>query len=273
MSTLYLVATPIGNLEDITYRAVRVLSEVDCIACEDTRHSLKLLNHLTIKKPLISYHKFSEQKKSIQLLEKLDEGKNIALISDAGMPCISDPGAVICKLARQAGHNVTVIPGANAVTSAVALIGIDKGFCFLGFIPEKNKLKKEMLENVKNLSVPVAFYSSPYDINSNIKDIYNIMGNREVFAVKELTKMHEKIYEGNLENFEIENPKGEFVLVIMPSEEENFLNHLSIKEHVEHYLKNGYTKKDAIKLTAKDRDVNKNVVYQEMLNLGVKNVK
>lgn len=266
MSTLYLVATPIGNLEDITYRAVRILGEVDFIACEDTRHSMKLLNHLEIKKPLISYHKFSEQKKSVELLNKLDNGKNIALVSDAGMPCISDPGAVICKIAREAGHTVTVIPGANAVTSAIALIGIDTGFCFMGFIPEKNKLKKEIFENIKTLNVPVAFYSSPYDINSNIKDLFKVLGDREVYAVKEISKMHETIYSGKLESFEIENPKGEFVLVVMPSTEENELNSLTIKEHVEEYLKNGYTKKDAIKMTAKDRGLNKNIVYQEMID-------
>lgn len=269
MSTLYLVATPIGNLKDITLRALEVLKSVDVIACEDTRHSIVLLNHYEIKKPLISYHKHNENVRSDEILNYLKEGKNVAVISDAGSPVISDPGAVIVKKAREEGYSITVVPGASAVVSAVSLAGIDTGFTFIGFLPDKKKLRDELLESIKKSRYPLVFYVSPHDINSDAKDIINVLGDRKALIVKEITKIYEKVDETVLSEIKYENPKGEFVLIVMPEEisEEDFSG-LSVREHIIKLMKEeNLNKKDAIKAAAKSRGVNKNSVYKEVTDI------
>lgn len=268
MSTLYLVATPIGNLSDITFRAIETLKAVDIIACEDTRHSIVLLNHYEIKKPLISYHHYNEKVRSEELLKLLGEGKNVAIITDAGSPCISDPGAVIVKLAREGGYDVKIIPGASAVISAISLVGIDSGFTFLGFLPIKKSQRDELLLKYKISNLPIVIYSSPHDINNDAKTLYDNFGNREIYVVKELTKIYESVTLLNLMDFQIENPRGEYVLVVMPSTEEDPLIKLSIREHVETLIRDyDMTKKDAIKKVADIRGMNKNAIYQEVIDI------
>lgn len=266
--TLYVVGTPIGNLKDITYRAVETLSSVDVIACEDTRVSLKLLSYYNVKKPLISYYKQKEREGSEKIISRLKDGKNVALITDAGMPCVSDPGAILVSECRKAGLKVEIVPGASAVVSAVALAGItSRGFTFLGFLPEKRKDKEELVKDFKFSSEPVVFYVSPHEINDDAKFLYESFGERQVFVVHELTKMFESVEEQNLSSFSIPSPKGEYVLIVMPSTGRNALNDLSIADHVRHYMQSGMTKKDAIKRTASDRNVDKNTVYSEVLDL------
>ena len=266
--TLYVVGTPIGNLKDITYRAVETLSSVDVIACEDTRVSLKLLSYYNVKKPLISYYKQKEREGSEKIISLLKDGKNVALITDAGMPCVSDPGAILVSECRKTGLKVEIVPGASAVVSAVALSGItSRGFTFLGFLPEKRKDKEELVKDFKFSSEPVVFYVSPHEINDDAKFLYESFGERQVFVIHELTKMFESVEEQNLSSFSIPSPKGEYVLIVMPSTGGNALNDLSIADHVRHYMQSGMTKKDAIKRTASDRNVDKNTVYSEVLDL------
>lgn len=266
--TLYLVGTPIGNLKDITYRAVETLAAVDIIACEDTRVSLKLLSAYEIKKPLISYYKQKEKEGSAQITTALAEGKNVALITDAGMPSISDPGAVLVGECRRQGIKVEVVPGPSAVVSAVALAGIEaKGFTFMGFLAEKNKEKKEQIKDFVFSPFPLVFYSSPHNINEDAAFLCGELGDRKVYVVKELTKMFENATETCLKDFNIEEPRGEYVLIIMPSEGENPLNNLTIKQQVQHYMQSGLTKKDAVKRTASDRGLDKNSVYTEAIDL------
>lgn len=266
--TLYIVGTPIGNLKDITYRAVETLNSVDVIACEDTRVSMKLLNVYGIKKPLVSYYKQKEREGSEKIRELLNEGKNVALITDAGMPCVSDPGAVLVGECAKNGIKVEVVPGPSAVISAMALIGEEtKGFIFLGFLPEKNKEKKALVEEYSYVSSPLVFYVSPHDINDAAKFLFSELGNRKVYVVKEITKMFESAVEASLEDFYIAEPRGEYVLIVMPGEGGKALNSLSVREQVKHYMQSGLTKKDAIKRTASDRGVDKNSVYAEVLDL------
>lgn len=260
---LYLVATPIGNLKDITYRAVETLNSVDEIACEDTRRSLGLLNHYNIKKPLVAYHKFNEREAGEKLVEKLKSGKNIALITDAGMPIISDPGSVLVNLLVQNGLEFTVVPGACALVSAIALAGVDGSrFCFLGFLPDKANERAEYLEKYKNLDMTLIFYSAPHDIVRNIQSIYSVFGDRKAVAVKEITKIHETTERFSLKDGLKGEPKGEYVLLVEPSETQNPLLKLSPKEHLDFYLSKGFDKKEALKMTAKDRGVSKSELYK-----------
>ena len=187
--TLYLVGTPIGNLGDITFRAVETLKSVDFIACEDTRHTLKLLNFYEIKKPLISYYKQKENEGSEHLIELLSQGKNVALVSDAGMPCISDPGSVVARKARERGYAVTTVPGPTAVTSAAALCGLESGFAFIGFLPEKNKDAESLLSSYVSCPIPLVFYVAPHDLERTLSKLHAVLGSRKYHAVKELTKM------------------------------------------------------------------------------------
>ena len=267
--TLYLVATPIGNLEDITLRAIRILKEVDIIACEDTRHSMPLLAHYDIKKPLVSYYKQKEQEGSEYILNELENGKNIALITDAGMCCISDPGSVVCKKARENGYNVTVVPGPSAVVSAFALSGITEttGFCFLGFMPEQSKARNELIEKYKNIQVPLIFYMSPHNILKECKFLLDKLGDREIVVVKEITKIYETVTNTTLSNLNLDNTKGEYVLIVKPKEEDNSFGELTIEEHLKKYIELGMDKKEAIKKVAKERNLSKNEVYQEALKL------
>lgn len=268
MSTLYLVATPIGNLKDITLRALDVLNGVDIIACEDTRHSAVLLNHYNIKKPLISYHKHNERGRTEEIIKHLEKGQNVAIITDAGTPCISDPGALVVNEARDKGYKIEVIPGASAVISAVSLAGLQSSFAFIGFIPEKKKLREEMLGKYELLDIPLIFYSSPHNINNDGKNLYELLGNRKAYVIKELTKIYESVIQLELKDFPIENPKGEFVIIVMPAEKDDSMNSLTIKEHILELMNTqGINKKEAIKLVAKMRGINKNIVYQEGIGI------
>lgn len=263
--SLYLVGTPIGNLGDITLRALETLKTVDVIACEDTRHSLKLLNHYEIKKPLIACHMHNESGAADKIIELLSEGKNVALISDAGMPCISDPGAELVTKTRAAGLNVSVVPGATAVTSAMALSGINRrGFCFIGFLPDKKQIKN-LLEPYINIDIQMVFYSAPHDINDDLAVLHKFFGDRKIVVVKEITKMHESVVSGTLGAFNIEDPRGEYVIIV-----EGRVNVCEYPATVEAHYEENYLKlndkKEAIKATAKERGVPKDVVYKIVMN-------
>lgn len=265
---LYIVGTPIGNLGDITLRAIETLKTVDIIACEDTRVSLTLLNEYGIKKPLYSYYKHKEREGAKKLIGELLGGKNIALITDAGMPAISDPGAILVEEAHKNKIKVCVIPGASAVVSAIAMSGLQcKGFTFLGFLADKLKAKNAEVEPFIYSPLPLVFYCSPHSINSDAKFLFEILGDRKVYIVKEITKMFESMEIKNLNGFNIENPKGEYVMIVEGLQGESPLNSLSIVEQVQHYMQSGLSKKDAIKRTASDRNIDKNSVYIEALDL------
>ncbi len=260
---LYFVGTPIGNLKDISYRAVEVLAQVDEIACEDTRHSLGLLNAYGIKKPLTSYHKFNEREAGEKLIEKLKSGKNIALITDAGMPVISDPGNILTQMLVENGLEFTVVPGACAFVSALVLGGLDSSrFCFLGFLPAKSGERKEFLEKYKTLDVTLIFYSAPHDVKKDIESIYSIFGNRRAVAVKEITKLHERVERFDLKDNLCSEPKGEYVILVEGASVVNENLQLSEKEHIELYISRGMDKKEALKLVAKERGVSKSSLYK-----------
>ena len=265
---LYLVATPIGNLKDITYRAVEVLSSVDEIACEDTRRTAVLLNHYDIKKPLVSYHKFNERESGEKLIEKLKEGKNIALVSDAGMPVVSDPGAVLVNMLIENGLPYTVVPGPCAFVSALALSGLDgTKVCFLGFLPEKAGERTALLEKYKNLDLTLVFYSAPHDVEKDIKTLYSVLGDRNAVAVKEITKIHERAERFKLSEGLPTEPRGEYVLLVEKGEAENSLLSLGEREHIKYYMDMGYDKKEAVKEAARDRGVKKSDLYKFSIDL------
>lgn len=270
---LYMVATPIGNLDDITIRAIKVLNDVDIIAAEDTRHTLKLLNHLNIKKNLISYYKETEKIKSPILIEKLLEGKNIALVSDAGTPGISDPGEEIVKNAIENNIEIIPIPGASAFVNALICSGLStREFTFVGFLPTNNKEKKDKLEELKNENRTLIFYEAPHKIKNTLENILEIFGNRKIVLARELTKIHEEFIRNNISNIldNIDEIKGEFVILVEGTEkineEKKFLNSLSLEEHYKYYLNKNLDKKEIIKKIAKDRGKNKNEIYQYFIN-------
>lgn len=270
---LYLVATPIGNLDDITLRAINILKSVDFIAAEDTRHSLKLLNHLNISKPLISYHRHNEEIKSDILINKLLDGKNIALISDAGTPIISDPGEEVVKLALDNNIKVVPIPGACALINALISSGLDsKEFTFLGFLPLNKKNRKEKLNEIEKSPTTIILYEAPHKLLSTLQDLKNILYDRKIVLAKELTKIHESFISGTAEELLelISNPKGEFVIVIekcknLDTSNELFLNTLSLEEHYKLYESQGFSKNEIIKKIAKDKGVSKNEIYQKFI--------
>lgn len=269
---LYIVATPIGNLEDITLRALNVLKEVDLIAAEDTRHTLKLLNHFGITKPLISYHRHNEETKKDVLIDKLKNGENIALVSDAGTPGICDPGEEVIKQAIEEKIEIIPIPGACAFVNALICSGIDtKEFTFLGFLPINKKLRKEKLREIENSSKTMIIYEAPHKLKSTLEDLKGILEDRKIVLARELTKIHEEFIRGAVEDIiKIQdNLKGEFVIIIegktVSEESENELNSLSIEEHYNYYKKLGLEKKEIIKKIAKDRNVSKNEIYQLFL--------
>ncbi len=268
MTTLYLVGTPIGNLGDITLRAIETLKNVDVIACEDTRHSMGLLNYYDIKKPLIACHKFNERDSIEKIASLLDEGKDVALITDAGMPAISDPGAILVDGLKNRGYNIAVIPGPTALTSAVALSGIlNPVFTFIGFMPPKKKEKDELVVPFKNIQTNLIFYSSPYDINKDTEYLYKTLGNREFYVVKEITKIHESSIKYQLEDFHIDDPKGEYVLIVCPGEKVEEKPQGSIEEQLRQLLDNGVDKKEAIKQVSKNNKIPKDEVYKIAINL------
>lgn len=261
---LYIVATPIGNLNDITFRAVETLRSADIILCEDTRHSLILLDRYEIKKPLKAFHKFNAAKMLPEILVRLKEDQNVAYISDAGMPGVSDPGAELIRAAIDSNLKYTVIPGACAAVNAAVLSGMcEHGFSFCGFLPEKNSDRTKFLEKFRYAPLPVIFYISPHSLQKDIADIAAVLGNRKAAAVKEMTKIYEKITFFELEQGYPEEIKGEYVLIVEGKEKPNDLNALSVSEHVAYYIDLGMSKNDAIKQTAKDRSVPKNDVYRE----------
>ena len=260
---LYFVATPIGNLKDISLRALEVLKSVDEIACEDTRHTLGLLNAYEIKKPLFSYHKFNERESGEKIIEKLKSGKNIALVSDAGMPVVSDPGNILGQMLIEEGLEFTVIPGACACVSALVLGGLDASrFCFLGFMPQKSSERKEFLEKYKDLDMTLIFYCAPHDVKKDVESIYRIFGDRRAVAVKEITKLYERAERFNLKDGLPTEPKGEYVLLVEGGKKENENLNLSEKEHIEMYLAQGLAKKEALKRVAKERGVSKSDLYK-----------
>lgn len=271
MGTLYIVATPIGNLEDITLRAIRILNEVDLIAAEDTRHTLKLLNHLEISKPLISYHRHNEDVKSDILIEKLQDGKNIALVSDAGTPGICDPGEEIIKKCIELNINIVPIPGACAMINSLICSGIDtKEFVFLGFLPLNKKLRKIKLDEIEKSNKTIIIYEAPHKIETTLKDLKQILNSeRQITLAREITKIYEEFIRGNIDELleKVTDVKGEIVLIIEGNNivEENELNNLSLEEHYKFYEKQGYGKKEIIKLIAKDRNVNKNEIYKKFI--------
>ena len=268
---LYVVATPIGNLDDITLRAINVLQSVDLIAAEDTRHSLKLLNHLDISKPLISYHRHNEDVKTDILINELKSGKNIAVISDAGTPGISDPGEVVIKKCIDENIKVIPIPGACAMINALICSGIDtKEFEFLGFLPLNKKNRNAKLEEIKNANKTIILYEAPHKIKTTLNDLKNILENRKVVLARELTKIHEEFIRGDVNNLieQTENIKGEIVLIIEKNNNvqiENKFEGLTLEEHYKYYEKQGLDKKEIIKKIAKDRNVNKNEIYMKFI--------
>lgn len=265
---LYIVGTPIGNLKDITLRALETLKNADAVACEDTRRTLALLNAYDIKKPLVSYHKFNEKECGEKLLRRLQAGENIALVSDAGMPLISDPGAALVRMLIENGVKFTVVPGPTAFVSALALGGLDcSRFCFLGFLPEKKAEREALLKKYKNAEDTLVFYCAPHDVGKTVSALYAALGERRAAAVREITKMHEERLEFQLSEGIPGEPRGEYVLLVEGAKAgENPLNALSEKEHIAHYLAEGMSKKDALKAAARDRGVSKSSLYKYTLD-------
>ena len=269
---LYLVATPIGNLDDITLRAIKCLKETDIIAAEDTRHTLKLLNHLEIKKKLISYHRHNEETKSSILINYLLEGQNIALVSDAGTPGICDPGEEIVKQAILNDIEIIPTPGACALINALIASGMNTTeFAFYGFLPLNKKNRKEKLEQIKRETKTIILYEAPHKLINTLNDIQKLLGdNVKIVLAKELTKIHEEFIRGNIKEIieNIDNVKGEFIIIIEGNLKENIekenLN-LTIDELYENYKKDGFSKKEIIKKIAKIKNVNKNEIYQYFL--------
>lgn len=269
---LYLVATPIGNLEDITLRAINVLKDVDLIAAEDTRHTLKLLNHLNLANPLISYHRHNEDIKTDKLMDKLLEGKNIALVSDAGTPGICDPGEAIVKTCVEKGIDVIPIPGACAMINALVASGIDtKEFTFLGFLPLNKKLRKEKLHKIQTSQETIILYEAPHKLMSTLNDLEMVLGDRRVVLARELTKIYEQFIRGTIEEVikKAQNLKGEMVLIIQGNKKIDIkqeFEDMSLEDHYQLYESQGLEKKEIIKRIAKDRKLARNEVYQKFLS-------
>ena len=270
---LYIVATPIGNLEDITLRAIRILKEVDLIAAEDTRHTLKLLNHLEISKPLISYHRHNEEEKSDLLINKLKDGNSIALVSDAGTPGICDPGEEIIKKCIEENIEIIPIPGPCALINALICSGLDtKEFLFLGFLPLNKKLRKRKLEEIKNSEKTIILYEAPHKMKNTLTDLKGILEHRRVVLAREITKIHEQFIRESIDSLieKVEELKGEMILIIEGKKQEESkdqeLNSLTLEEHYTFYEKLGMDKKEIIKQIAKDRNVSKNEIYKYFLN-------
>ena len=268
---LYVISTPIGNLGDITLRAVETLKEIDLIAAEDTRHTLKLLNHLEISKPLISYHRHNENYKTEILIEKLNKGENIALVSDAGTPGICDPGEEVIKKCIEEEIVVIPIPGACALVASLICSGLDtKEFCFLGFLPLNKKLRKQKMDNIEKESKTIVLYEAPHKLKTTLKELEKLLKDRKVVLAKEITKMHEEFIRGTtnevLANLP-ENVKGEHVIIIEGNniQEEQKEEFDTLEEEYNCYEKQGLEKKEIIKKIAKNKGVNKNEIYQRFL--------
>ena len=278
--TLYLCATPIGNLEDITYRVLRTLKEVDLIAAEDTRNSIKLLNHFEIKTPMTSYHEYNKIEKAHYLIAQMQEGKNVALITDAGTPGISDPGEDLVRLAYEAGIEVTSLPGACACVTALTLSGLStRRFCFEAFLPADKKERQAVLEELTTETRTIILYEAPHRLVKTLKELLDVLGDRRITLCRELTKRHETAFSttfrGALDFYENKEPKGECVIVMegrsfreLEEEKQRSWEDMDLQEHMELYLSQGLSQKDAMKAVAKDRGLGKRDVYRMLLERG-----
>lgn len=274
---LYLCATPIGNFEDITYRVVRTLNEVDLIGAEDTRNSIKLLNHFDIKTPMTSYHEFNKYDKAKQLVEMMKEGKNIAIITDAGTPGISDPGEEVVRQCFEAGIQVTSLPGPAACITALTMSGQKtRRFCFEAFLPKDKKEKVAVLEELKNETRTIIIYEAPHRLARTLKELRETLGNRQLTLCRELTKKYEEAdkttIDQAIEKYNEKEPRGEYVLVIEGKSQEEIQEEnkqkwesMTIEEHMEYYISQGNDKKSAMKLVAKDRGVSKRDIYNQLI--------
>lgn len=274
---LYLCATPIGNLEDITLRVLNTLREVDLIAAEDTRHSIKLLNHFEIKTPMTSYHEFNKVEKARYLVEKMKEGLNVALVTDAGTPGISDPGEELVRQCYEAGIELTSLPGPAACITALTMSGMaTRRFAFEAFLPADKKEKAEVLEELKGETRTIILYEAPHRLIRTLGELLEALGDRRISICRELTKKHETVFRTTfseaLSFYENEEPRGECVLVIegksreeIKKEKEQAWESMSIEEHMEQYLSRGIDRKEAMKLVAKDRGISKRDVYQYLM--------
>lgn len=266
---IYFAATPIGNLKDITLRVLEALREADAVFCEDTRHTIKLLTAYNIKKPLYSCHKFNESEAAEKILSLSREGKNVVIVSDAGMPVVSDPGAVVAKKLSEAGEKFTVLPGACAFVSALALSAFpSEKFTFLGFLPDKAGERRRVLERYRDAEETLIFHAAPQDVDKYLEIMYEVFGSRPACAVREITKIHEEVLNFDLREGLSGEKRGEYVLIVEGAgEKENPLNVLSVGEHLKKYLDAGMDKKEAVKAVARDRGVPKNEIYREALKL------
>ena len=273
--TLYLCATPIGNLEDITFRVLNTLKSVDLIAAEDTRNSIKLLNHFDIKVPMTSYHEYNKIDKAKVLVQKMQEGTNIALITDAGTPGISDPGEELVKQAYKAGITVTSLPGPAACITALTLSGLEtRRFAFEAFLPTDKKERKQVLSEIERETRTVILYEAPHRLKKTLAELFQVLGDRKITLCKELTKKHENAFLTTISQamayYEENDPRGEYVLVIqgksqqqVVEEEQKKWEEITIEEHMDIYLSKGMAKKEAMKAVAKDRGISKREVYQQ----------
>jgi len=277
--TLFLCATPIGNLQDMTPRVLETLKSVDLIAAEDTRNSRKLMTHFEISTPMTSYHEYNKVEKAYTLIEKLAAGQNIALITDAGTPAISDPGEVLVKMCHEAGIPVTSLPGPAALITALTLSGLStRRFCFEGFLPAEKKERKVILEELKEESRTIILYEAPHHLKSTLKEIYDTVGERKITLCRELTKKFETIFPTTLANalqyYDENEPRGEYVLVMegksleqKKQEQQQSFSEMPIEEHMKKYEEQGVDRKEAMKLVAKERGISKRDVYQYLLDL------
>ena len=278
--TLYLCATPIGNLEDITFRVLRTLKEADLIAAEDTRHSIKLLNHFEIKTPMTSYHEYNKVEKAAYLVSQMAQGLNVALITDAGTPGISDPGEELVRQCYEAGIEVSSLPGPAACITALTMSGLStRRFCFEAFLPSEKGDKKErarILEELKRETRTIIVYEAPHHLVKTLKDLYQALGNRRITVCRELTKKHETAFRTTFEQalsaYEVEEPRGECVIVIegisvreLEEEKIRSWEEMSLEDHLEYYMKGGMDKKESMKAVAKDRGVSRREIYQQTL--------
>lgn len=265
--TLYLVPTPIGNLDDMTYRSINILNTVEVIFSEDTRVTLQLLNHFDIKKKLIALHDHNEDSEKEKVLEYLKNGKSVAIVTDRGTPIISDPGYKTVKYVTDNGYNVVGLPGANAFVPALITSGIEPSpFMFYGFLNSKDSKRKTELESLKFCKYTIIFYEAPHRIKKTMEEILEIFGDRQVSLSREISKKFESIYRGNISDLlsTLNNIKGEFVIVVSPYKEDNSNNNeLSVIDNVKLYIENGMEVMDAIKRVAKERNIPKNEIYRE----------
>lgn len=276
---LYFVPTPIGNLKDITLRALEVLNKADIIAAEDTRQTLKLLNHYEIKKQLISYHKFNEKEKSVEIIRYLQGGKNIALVTDAGTPGISDPGSTLAVKCIEEGIKFEVLPGATAFTTALIYSGLDTTkFIFRGFLPRDNKEKQQFIEEIKDCTDTIILYEAPHRLIKTLQYLLETLGDRKISLCRELTKMHEEISRTtigeSIKLYDTREPKGEYVLVIegrniqsIEEEKAEEYKNLSVEQHIIMYMEKGMNKKEAIKKVAQERKLPKSEIYKYSINI------